>query len=45
MSFNLLRIFLKFCCTREWNYTIQQLNILVPQSIELGITSFDLADV
>ncbi len=45
MSFNLSRIVLGFWRAREWNYTIQQLNTLVSQSIELGVTSFDHADI
>jgi len=45
MSFTLSRITLGFWRAREWNYTIQQLNTLVSQSIELGVTSFDHADI
>ncbi|MHB8905594.1 MAG: aldo/keto reductase [Melioribacteraceae bacterium] len=45
MSFSLSRITLGFWRAREWNYTIQQLNTLVSQSIELGVTSFDHADI
>jgi len=45
MSINLSRITLGFWRANEWNYTLQQLNTLVSQSIELGITSFDHADI
>jgi len=45
MSINLSRITLGFWRAREWNYSIQQLNTLVTQSIESGVTSFDHADI
>lgn len=45
MSISLSRITLGFWRAREWNYSLQQLNTLVSQSIELGITSFDHADI
>jgi predicted oxidoreductase len=45
MSINLSKITLGFWRAREWNYSIQQLNALVAESIELGITSFDHADI
>ncbi len=45
MEFNLSRISLGFWRAREWNYSVQQLSTLISQSLELGITTFDHADI
>jgi len=45
MELNLSRLTLGLWRAREWNYSIQQLCDLVTQSLDLGITSFDHADI
>ncbi len=45
MKFNLSRISLGLWRAREWNYSTQQLRDLITQSLELGITTFDHADI
>ncbi len=45
MEFNLSRISLGLWRAREWNYSTQQLGTLITQSFELGITTFDHADI
>lgn len=45
MEFNLSRISLGLWRAREWNYSTQQLSTLITQSLELGITTFDHADI
>src|SRR5574340_664489 len=45
MELNLSRLALGLWRAKEWNYTTQQLSDLVNQSLELGITSFDHADI
>ena len=45
MDFNVSRIALGFWRAKEWNYSVQQLSDLIIQSLELGITSFDHADI
>ncbi len=45
MEFTLSRIALGLWRAKEWNYNTQQLLSLVNQVLELGITSFDNADI
>lgn len=45
MGLNLSRLTLGLWRAKEWKYTTQQLYNLVTQSLELGITSFDHADI
>ncbi len=45
MDFNVSRIALGFWRAKEWNYSVQQLSDLIIQSLELGITLFDHADI
>lgn len=45
MELKLSRITLGLWRAREWNYSIQQLTELVIQSLNIGITSFDHADI
>lgn len=45
MELNLSRLALGLWRAKEWNYTTQQLSDLINQSLELGITSFDHADI
>ena len=45
MELNLSRIALGLWRIREWNYSAQQLGTLITQSLELGITTFDHADI
>jgi len=45
MAFNLSRISLGLWRAREWNYSTRQLGTLITQSLELGITTFDHADI
>ncbi|MEW6654236.1 MAG: aldo/keto reductase [Bacteroidota bacterium] len=45
MEFKTSRFSLGFWRAKEWNYTSQQLKELVYQSLELGITTIDHADI
>lgn len=45
MGLNLSRFTLGLWRAKAWDYSIQQLYSLVAQSLELGITSFDHADI
>ncbi|MBI1937156.1 MAG: aldo/keto reductase [Ignavibacteriales bacterium] len=45
MEFNLSRITLGLWRALEWKYSTNELDNLIAQSIELGITSFDHADI
>ena len=45
MEFKLSRISLGFWRALEWNYSVQQLNTLITQSLKLEITTFDHADI
>ena len=45
MGLNLSRLTLGLWRAKEWKYTTQQLTNLVTQCLELGITSFDHADI
>ncbi len=45
MELNLSRLALGLWRAKEWKYSTQQLYNLVTQSLELGITSFDHADI
>lgn len=45
MSVNLSRTILGLWRSREWGYSAQELSGLIKQCIDLGITSFDHADI
>ena len=45
MKLNLSRIALGLWRAKEWNYSNQQLSNLITQSLELGIITFDHADI
>lgn len=45
MEFRLSRIALGLWRAREWNFSTKELENLITQSIELGITTFDHADI
>jgi predicted oxidoreductase len=45
MEFNLSRIALGLWRLKEWNYSDQELEKLVNQTLELGITTYDHADI
>lgn len=45
MGINLSKITLGLWRAKEWNYTTKQLSDLIDQSLDLGITSFDHADI
>ncbi|MEW6194879.1 MAG: aldo/keto reductase [Bacteroidota bacterium] len=45
MEFRLSRIALGLWRAREWNFSTKELENLIIQSIELGITTFDHADI
>ena len=45
MELNLSRFTLGLWRAKEWGYTTEQLSNLVTQSLELGITTFDHADI
>lgn len=45
MEFKMSRFSLGFWRAKEWNYNSQQLHELVNQSLELGITTIDHADI
>lgn len=45
MGLNLSRLALGLWRAKEWNYTTRQIEELVNHSLELGITSFDHADI